>query len=421
MLRTVDLTPFRLTNNPLIMTRTSLDIARSAAANLEKSAGRGAGLSALVGFDGFIDAIIDVVDQRTDMSPAGYSRMKTIGQFANRAGAAAGKSTNMEMVVKEERWGGNGPLMAGALARLGAPVTYIGAVAQREGIGQLHPLYAELGRRCRKVVPLAAPAHTDALEFDDGKIMLGKPRAIQSVNWARLVQVLGMDGLVELVRGSALIGIVNWVMMGGVESIWEGLTREVFPKLSGDLPPPLRRAGGPAARRRVFIDLCDPAKRTDADVLRAMGLLKAMNEHVSVTLGLNLAEAERIAQVLGVRELAASRGAATGPQVLDGAAAIRAKAGLSCVAIHPREGAAAADAQSAAWIDGPFTATPKLSTGAGDHFNGGFAFAQALGLPLDECLGAGVATSGAYVRDAESPTLERLVAFLRDLPAPQKV
>ncbi|MEM9560919.1 MAG: PfkB family carbohydrate kinase, partial [Planctomycetota bacterium] len=82
--------------------------------------------------------------------------------------------------------------------------------------------------------------------------------------------------------------------------------------------------------------------------------------------------------------------------------------------------AAAADASGAsAWFDGPFTEHPKLSTGAGDHFNGGFAFGRLVGLDLAQALALGSAVSGAYVRDAASPDRARVCAFLRSLPAPE--
>src|SRR5262249_17062631 len=123
-------------------------IARAAAAALE----RGPAPPALVGFDGFIDSTIDLVDRRRgvapggdtggDMTGGGYTRIATIGAFAARCAAAAGRSTNIERVVKERRFGGNGPLLASALARLGAPVTFIGAVAD-EGPADtpaLHPV-----------------------------------------------------------------------------------------------------------------------------------------------------------------------------------------------------------------------------------------------------------------------------------------
>ena len=198
-------------------------------------------------------------------------------------------------------------------------------------------------------------------------------------------------------------------MMGGVEGIWEGLCRDVLPRI------------GPGKGRRVFIDLCDPAKRTDLDIRRALALLKTMNSQIPVTLGLNLSEAERISEVLGIDAFGGPANQTQGGAIEGAARSIRAAGGFACVAIHPREGAGAADAAgNSAWFDGPFTTTPRLSTGAGDHFNGGFAFAQALGLPLDECLAAGCAVSGAYVRDAASPTLDRLTGFLRELPGPQR-
>lgn len=387
-----------------------VELANAAASHLE-SAGRGdlARLSAVVGFDGFIDSIIDVVDTRSDMSDSGYTPIRTIEQFAARVGSAAGRSTNIELVVKEDRFGGNGPLMAGGLGRLGLPTTYIGAVGAVDSPRTLHPLYKELERRCRAVFPIAPPAHTDALEFEDGKLMLGQPRNIQSVTWGAMNAAIGAGPLRRMFEEASLIGIVNWVMMRGTEGIWEGLCSDVFAKVHGD-----------GRARRVFIDLCDPAKRTNADVRRALGVLARMNELVPVTLGLNLAEAERIAGVLGFEALNHPGMHTLGSAVELAAVRIREAARLDGVVIHPREGAAAADARdNRAWFDGPFTARPRLSTGAGDHFNAGFALAQTLGLPLAECLAVGCAVSGAYVRDAESPSLERLTAFLRGLPGPE--
>jgi len=362
--------------------------------------------ASLVGFDGFIDAIIGVVDRRRDMSPGGFEPIRTISQFAARVGAAAGKSTNIEMVVREERFGGNGPLMASALGRLGSAVTYIGAVGAVDDHRRLHALYTPMLDRCRRVIPVAPPAHTDALEFEDGKIMLGQPANVQLVTWERLMEAVGEQELIRLIAQSPLLGIVNWVMMGGVEGIWKGLIGRVLPEV-------VRR--DPSINRRVFIDLADPAKRTDEDVRRAMGLLAEMNAIVPVSLGLNQAEAERIAAAAGLGPIGAS--------VESAALAIRERLDLACVVIHPREGAGAASVGAggveSAWVDGPFTRSPRLSTGAGDHFNGGFALGQMLGMPLAESLALGCATSGAYVRDAGSPDRARVEGFLRHLPQPE--
>ena len=115
--------------------RSRQPIATAAADCLEQVDRVGGFLPALIGFDGFIDAITEAVDTRADMSPGGYTPIRTITQFAARAAAAAGKSTNIELVVTEERFGGNGPLMAGAMGRLQVPVTYVGGVGDRGGGG----------------------------------------------------------------------------------------------------------------------------------------------------------------------------------------------------------------------------------------------------------------------------------------------
>lgn len=398
--------------------RSRSEIALAAAAALEKIGPAGlSAVSALVGFDGFIDSIIDVVDKRQSMVPTGYTKFSTIDQFAIRVGAASGKSTNIELFVHEERFGGNGPLMAGAMGRAGLGVTYIGCVGKNDNPRELNPIYKELASRCERVIPVSPPATTEALEFDDGKVMLGKTHNIQRVNWELLTKTIGLEDLKRMFARARLIGMVNWVMMGGVESIWDGLCREVFP----GLPEPPRGPDGSTGTRRVFIDLCDPAKRTDADITNAMTLLKRMNRHVPVTLGLNQSEAERISAVLGLDVFNEAEGRTLGEMIREAAVQIRNALGIACVVVHPRQGAGGAVLEngkvSSAWFEGPFTSKPKLSTGAGDHFNGGFALAQTVGLGIEECLAVGCATSGVYVRDALSPNLARLVEFLRSLPS----
>ncbi len=382
---------------------TRQDVASRGASAME--AARIADFPALVGFDGFIDSIIHMVDVRRNMSPSGYERLRTITTFAARCASAAGKSTNIEQVLVEDRFGGNGPLMASALGRLGVPVTYAGAVGEGQ-TGKLHRVFGPFAERCREVIPTSPPSFTDCLEFDDGKLMFNNTAAVQAVTWDVLVKVAGLEKLTRLIDESSLIGIVNWSLMGGVPGIWRGLREEILPKVST------------SRARSVFIDLSDPAKRTDADIEIGLADLLALNRAIPVTLGLNLSEAERVSAVAGANAFGQGR---SGADIRRAAAAIRARLGLACVVIHPREGAAASIGEQetdSAWFDGPLTQKPLISTGAGDHFNGGFAIARTLGLPLAESLAVGTAVSGAYVRDGESPTLPRLAEFLRALPQP---
>ena len=68
----------------------------------------------------------------------------------------------------------------------------------------------------------------------------------------------------------------------------------------------------------------------------------------------------------------------------ENARAIRQKLNLSCVVIHPRRGAAAAMEDRSGTFAGPFVQQPKISTGAGDHFNAGFCLGQVIGCSLEE-------------------------------------
>jgi sugar/nucleoside kinase (ribokinase family) len=94
---------------------------------------------------------------------------------------------------------------------------------------------------------------------------------------------------------------------------------------------------------------------------------------------------------------------------------IRESLEIHTVVIHPTAFAAGADASGATHVVGPFTAKPKITTGAGDHFNAGFCIGRLLGLDIAASLQIGVATSGYYVRQAKSPRLEDLKKFLQTL------
>ena len=134
-----------------------------------------------IGLDGFVDEIVTVVDKRE--SATQFTRVSTIAALSQRIARASGKSSNIELVVERTKLGGNGPIMANALAAFGLPVNCIGSL----GFPQIHPAFAELAARA-KIYSIAQPGLTDALEFDDGKLMLGKQQTLKDVNWHNLVE-----------------------------------------------------------------------------------------------------------------------------------------------------------------------------------------------------------------------------------------
>src|SRR4051812_43041839 len=197
------------------------EVCKSASRKLAEGASGVSGTRALVGLDGFVDEIIAVVDKRH--VDGRFEPVRTIAAMAEKIRAAAGESSNYELIVKQRKLGGNGPIMANALACLGLDVTYIGNL----GYPDLHPVFREFAGRAR-VISIADPGHTDALEFEDGKLMLGKHESLHEVNLENLLARVGRDELHGLVRGATLIGMVNWTMLPRMGEIWEHLAEAVF-------------------------------------------------------------------------------------------------------------------------------------------------------------------------------------------------
>lgn len=344
----------------------------------------------LVGLDGFVDTILHVVAQRE--SATQYTRMGAMCEFGKRVQAAAGLSANFEFVTQMVKLGGNGPIMANALGSYGTAVTYVGNL----GAPNIHSVFEDFAKRSR-VISIAEPGYTDAIEFEDGKLMCGKHASLRDVNWANLLKHIPEEDLIALFEESSLIALVNWTMLPFMSAIWQKIQTRVAPKLTGD-------------PRWLFIDLADPAKRTQEDIAAALASIAKFQKHFRVILGLNLQESRQIGAVLG---LAAPDDSPD--QVTAHAAAILQKLQIDTVVIHPTAFAAAADATGATHVAGPFTPKPKITTGAGDHFNAGFCIGRLLGLDLAGSLQTGVATSGFYVRQAKSPRLEDLKRFLETL------
>lgn len=369
-------------------------ICASASAKLHKAEPTLNTIPALIGLDGFVDEIVAVVDKRTGLHD--YVPVKTIAHLAEKIHKASGQSSNYELIVKQMKLGGNGPIMANALASAGLAVTYIGNL----GYPSLHSVFEPFAKRAN-VISIAEPGHTDALEFDDGKLMLGKIEPVKDINWDNLLGRVGQTKLETLFGQSVLVGMVNWTMLPFMSEIWAKLMTDVLPKL-------------PKQKRTLFVDLADPEKRLHEDIAQAMKLLTEFQKQIDVILGLNLKESTEILAVLDLPTPADPEA-----EIQRSAAAIRQKLGIGCVVIHPRRGAAAATAETNAAFAGPFVQQPKISTGAGDHFNAGFCLGRILGMDLAESLCIGVATSGYYVRNAASPTAAELADFVSHLPPPQ--
>jgi hypothetical protein len=361
------------------------------AQQLIAAAGRARELTAFVGLDGFVDEIIHVVDKRDNAET--FHRLPTIANLASRLAGAAGKSTNIELVNQLTKLGGNGPIMANALASFGLRVTYLGNL----GYPALHPVFEPFSK-VAEVHSIAEPGHTDALEFDDGKIMLGKHYPLKEVTWENIQTRFGRDKFAAKFQGADLVGFVNWTMLPYMSDLWAALLKELCPSLTGP-------------RRKLFFDLADPEKRNRKDIQRALEQIVAFEKHFDVVLGLNEKEAGEIGDVLGIN---------SSDHTPDGLCRLAAELNrvlpLNSVVIHPVTFALASCQGKVSLAEGPYIAKPLITTGAGDHFNSGFCLGKLLDLDNELCVLTGVTTSGYYVRTGQSPGIGDLAGMLRKWP-----
>jgi sugar/nucleoside kinase (ribokinase family) len=361
------------------------------ASELLAAAGRVSQMTAFVGLDGFVDDILHVVNKRE--SADDYLRLPTIAQLAERLAAAAGRSTNIELVSQLNKLGGNGPIMANALASFGLKVTYLGIL----GYPNLHPVFADFAKRA-EVHSIAEPGYTDAMEFEDGKIMLGKHQSLKEMNWENIKGRFGQEKFSAKFGSADLVGFVNWTMLTYMSDIWAAVLKEICPAMKGP-------------RRKLFIDLADPEKRTKADILRALELVTAFQKHFDVVLGLNEKESMEIGNTLGLDTTNRSPEA-----LLKLTQEIHQRVRVDTLVVHPTACAVASGPDGIAHVQGPFTPKPKITTGAGDHFNSGFCLGKLLGFSTERCLLVGVTTSGFYVRTGQSPSVPDLANLLRNWP-----
>jgi len=337
--------------------------------------------SALVGFDGFVDEILHLVDKRQSITS--FSRIETITALSDRLAAAAGKSCNIELSVFQTKLGGNGPIMANALISQNSNVTYCGAIGEQN----IHPVFAAFAKQCQQVVSFVEPGHTDAMEFHDGKVMFGKTQSLNDLTYDNLLKRFGHEQFKTVVKNVDLIAGVNWTMIPFLNTIYTGLI-EILSEID--------------SRKTIFIDLADPRKRTDADIREVLGILTKMNQCSDVILGLNELETQQVEAILGLPKAA---------DLTESACAIREKLNLHIVVIHTIDNAYVSSKEGSEQLAGPYTATPKLTTGAGDNFNAGFVTGYLAGLTPGECLVTGVCSSGFYVRNCRSATKAELTTF----------
>lgn len=346
-------------------------------------------MDVVAGFDGFVDEMISVVEERTSLEK--YSRVETIARFAELIAGAAGRSSLREIVLNSVDAGGCAVNFGDGIASLGVRLDVFATLGNPR-----HAAFEPFAKKCRSCTSWGSSVgRTLALEFADGKYMLSATSQLGEFDEKLMDRALADGRFLEACKRAGLIAITNWTLYPHMTQCWRRMQRDVFSRLGH--------------RPWFFFDLVDPRSRSKADIrdmLEAMGDFEKCGR---VILGVNLNEANAVAGTLGIAH------ADEQPEpVSRQAQEIRAKLGISQIVTHCVKIAALADEHGTSCVSGPFCANPRKSVGAGDRFNAGFCVGQLLGLPSDQRLLLGTAASGFFVRNARSANTAELAKFVAD-------
>ena len=342
---------------------------------------------ATAGFDGFIDTLVKIIKSKQPKQPPSlFNRIREFGDYIVEKSASSFSLEAEEVSIK---LGGNMPIMANAMATLGVSVNCVGAL----GYPQPHPVFKNLSSNC-KLYSFTEPGTCTAFEFDDGKIMLGQMDKLNAFGWDKVKHIIGIETLIDLYRESDLFCMVNWSEIDASGEIWKGVLKDVLPSYARN-----------NVKQIAFFDLSDCSKRSRESIQDVLDLLNEFARYTKVILSLNKNEAGIVYEVFN-KKTADRDLAYVGQEIFK-------KMQIDTLVLHSSKEAIAVNREGAVASNSFFIAKPVISTGAGDHFNAGFAVAQLLALSMESSLIFANAVSGLYVKTGITPQVSDISDFLK--------
>ncbi|AAV45391.1 unknown [Haloarcula marismortui ATCC 43049] len=335
------------------------------------------------GFDGYLDRVREVVADRID--PESHERLATLESFGDRIdrSVAADSSLSFEWLQQGSRTGGHTSHLARAFGGWSFDPVMVGMYGD-----PVHDAFeTEFGEY--ELHSLGEPGVTDAVEFDDGKLMLTEIGDTMSLDWAELDTAFGHDRLAEKLDGASLLGTGYWsetpdlpTVFDGLRTLWDGI----------DDPP-----------ETVLVDPGD-VRKLDADRLRAgREAIGRLDEVTDVVVTSNRAETGVLAD--------AYAGDAERSFADDAEAVFEALEPTWFVG-HGVEQSVVVTAAGTDSVAVPSVSDPELTTSSGDHFNAGLGLARIADLSPAAAVVVGNAVAGYFVRTADQPSLADVRAFV---------
>ena len=347
----------------------------------------------VAGFDGFVDELIEAVDQR--QNEAEYTTIDSMKRFGEMISASSGRSSLNEIQIRSTDAGGCSVNLSDGLNHVGVKVDYFGTLGD-----PIHPAFNDFAKQCRSCHSwLDGHGLTLALEFSDGKYMLASMSDLHRFSTSVIEEQLATGIFQEACQAAELIVMNNWTLYPHMTDCWAYLNKHVYSTLQ--------------QRPYMFIDLVNPSNRSRQDIFSMLEGMKQLQEHANVILGLNLNESDVLAGLIGESEAGGDPDAVRGQ-----AQSLREYLNISEVVVHGvKINCVAGKDYTADGISGPYCRSPLKSTGAGDRFNAGYCLGLLMDCSPEQRLQLGVATSGVFIRQATSATYEELLCFIQDWSA----
>lgn len=336
-----------------------------------------AGKRLTIGFDGFVDTIVRPLRQAATPDAEAQS-FRTIREFGEFLIEKAEKSCSIELLTEARQLGGNLPFLSRAAGGLGLDVSCIGMLGTSDAVD---PLFAEMP--C-KLYPFAQPGQSTCMEFDDGKVLMSSDCILPGDAWA-LVQRATEGKAKALFQEADLLALVNWSELSFAHELWKHVRDTV-----AEIPPDKKRF--------AFFDLCDVSRRTTTeleDILRVVGSFAVYRTAI---LSLN----ENEALVIGERLLQNET------DLTEIAQKIRTIYGTDEVIVHTIRESILVTSRGITRQATDFVERPRISTGAGDNFNGASCFAAVMGLSDEDRIALANEFAHRYISSGHNVSLDAL-------------
>ena len=252
--------------------------------------------------------------------------------------------------------GGNAPIFANAIADLGIKTTLVGML----GCPAVHPVFEKLKEKDIDVFSFQHYTETDCYEFQDGKIIISPFTENFEDPYESILKTLMLESF--RLEEYDLVALLNWGEISWMHALWKNCISHEFSANT------LKRT------KAIFVDPSDISARTDYDISLFLNLLSEMRKNSFVIMSINENEAARLITFYKKNNL-----------TLGQLAEIIVKNGIvDEITIHTFQSTIAFNEKEYAERKTRYVEKPVISTGAGDHFNAGYAFSSVHNYPLRE-------------------------------------